>query len=178
MFRKVEKPITFLANAITVFTFIGTIGAWLGIFGAPDLKIKEQASITIIIIYTGIVSYGINAYLGERVDEGHRTFSLSNLMAVCFSFSIYLICEFLEKITSTQRFEKISAISVIIAMIVFVIFSIALHTIKICYPNGFNLKQYFIRAFYKETYYGVMISISNIFVIGIMFSLYGMMPKS
>lgn len=165
MFRNFEKSVTFIANLISIITFLLSIFNWLDFSFIANVSIPtERAAKCILVLYCCLASYG----QGQALDEHTESNENSTLLWIMLSFSyVFGFLFLLEKAKPVLSFDNNQLGPITLAWTANVFIMYFVYFFKRVYPKGGIIG--FFRNYFKG-FKATLLWFLHMALIGVLFS--------
>ena len=176
MFSSLERAITTLSGTISILTFFAALANWFG--AVPNYSpSSERIAAALILLYAITCSYFIGKFLRNTLEQNKPTAHLSVAICVVYCFSLAFITDVFSQEIATEKKQIIANIYFHIGYM-FYIFSLAfMYIIKIIYPNGFSIKEYFFAPFRLKTWSGLGLLALHMLLPPVFLITFGVIPR-
>jgi hypothetical protein len=153
MLSDVNKTVTFLANVVTIITFVLIVLKWLHLDVVPDYRPpNDRVANALVILFAVISSFGIWNTLATRMLQAKPTVFLALIYTVAYCFAVSYLRDMMANGLPRGVGDVSYANSNIVAIVTYLGFMFYLYINRMIYPNGFTLGSWFAAGFKARTW--------------------------
>lgn len=134
----VYSGVSFMANSVSVATFVAAAFQWLGFNLVPEFTPSTVGVANLIIVlFSASATFGLLSYLRMRKDRGEASLLIGVMATIAYAFTQTTLTSFLVTRMSDQS-DFIWTVSQSCAVGFGVVLAFG-HAFPLVYPKGFNV---------------------------------------
>lgn len=155
MFTSVYRSVTFIANLVTVLTFIAAFAGWFGLDLLPDYRPpSERVAGLVIVAFAAFASFGVANFVKRRAEDGKEFVLICLVLIGAYVFSAIFVREYVTEGMTLAPNSFLAGADGITGVALWAALMF-IHVMPMWYPEGFSFWRYFTLAFRKEGWIGL-----------------------